>query len=797
MISHIHPITKQEQPLVDHLECTSRIAEEIGKRQSLQYLSKITGYFHDLGKARVRFDQYIIQAAENPSSAVRGSVNHSSAGAVYIYQRYYRDKPEHKLTAQLIGEAILSHHGLNDCLTPDGKDLFHHRVEKLDELDYEEVIDNFHKMLPDESIPDQWFCKAEIEVQNWLQKVKKAGLSSAYSKFMLERTLLSILIDADRLDTAVFCGDRPSDESIIKNTYLPWEDMSCRLENYLEGLGTKASDEIRNSRMQVSVQCRQAAEWPGGIYRLPVPTGGGKTLAGLRYALHHARIHKKRHIFYIAPYLSILEQNASVFREVLKCDEYILEHHSNVITIDQENETRQEYDRYKHLTENWESPVILTSFVQFLNTLFSDRTQSIRRFHSLADSIIILDEIQSLPIEMISIFNMAMNYLNKISNTTVILCTATQPILDQVDIPINITSPISLIQNENELYQIMKRVDVERLKGSYDKTSLSTFIIDRIKEDNGILLIMNTKPTAREVYQELKSRCSQENEKITVIHLSANMCPQHRLDLLNRLKDILGKEKVICVSTNLIEAGVDISFPCVIRAMAGLQAIAQAAGRCNRNGEKERGNVFLAEYKQERLGSLKQLAVAQKCTRPIVDSFETEPSAFNNDLLSPKAMASFYKRYYHDDKQKRLMNYPIDKLNTNMLELLTVNPAGVMAYMEEKNTDQGPDLKLKQAFKTAGRYFEVISPDTVSVLVPYGEGRELTARLNGNISQEELPGLRRKCQRYMVNLYHNQIDALTGGLYEVASGGILALKERFYDNELGVVSEGKMELLEI
>lgn len=796
MISHIHPITKEKQPLIDHLEHTSKIAGSLGERFHIRYLSKLAGYTHDFGKGRERFAEYLRKAEEDPSSVVRGSVNHSSAGAVYLYQHYYKD--EYKLTAQLIAEAVLSHHGLNDCLTPDGRDLFHKRVEQLDDLDYDEVIHNLHSEGLRESALDSWFDEAVQEVETWITRVKAAGLSLAYSKFMLERTLLSVLIDADRLDTAIFCGDRPKEDESLKRPALFWELLSDRLEKHLERFQTSEEDEIQKSRAFVSKQCKKAAKLPCGIYKLMVPTGGGKTLAGLRYALNHAKQYKKNRIFYIAPYLSILEQNAQVFREVLKCDDFILEHHSNIITENQENEKKTEYDRYKHLTENWESPIVLTSFVQFLNTLFSHSTQSIRRFHNLADSIIILDEIQSLPIEMISLFNLSMNYLNKICRTTVILCTATQPVLDQVDYPISLAKPGSLIGNEAELYQKMQRVKVKYVNQKMDKNALSDFALCCLKEHQALLIIMNTKSTARQVFEELKDKRSYRDEQIKIIHLSANMCPQHRLELLNEIKDRSQDEKLICVSTNLIEAGVDISFPCVIRAMAGLPSVAQAAGRCNRNGEAAgMGRVYLIEYAEEYLGSLKQLAMAQKCTRPIVDAYERDPGIMNGDLLSPAAINFFYKRYYYDEKQKRLMNYPIDKLNTNMLELLTVNPVGVAAYREERELDKGPDLKLKQAFQTAGKYFEAISSDTVGVLVPYGEGVGLIAELNSTVNQEKAARLRKRCQRYMVNLYRNQLDLLSGGLYEVASGGVLALKEPFYDKELGVVSEGRLELLEV
>ncbi|MEF9939334.1 MAG: CRISPR-associated helicase Cas3' [Clostridium sp.] len=799
MIAHINEQTGEEQTVIQHLLGTAEIAEHLGHPLRVGSLSRVTALLHDLGKFRSAFEVYLRAAVKDSKSVKRGSVNHSSAGAIYIQDKYFCNGEVEQYTAQIIAVAIFSHHGLMDCMSADGKDNFHRRIDDRSDLDYKEVLENFRNSSISEVEINRLFYEAVQEVKGHLEAFKENKIIKSFGVSLLERTLLSILIDSDRLDTAIFCGERTSQGSCVSPVDLPWEHLSGNLELYLSNF--QKNDKISILRTAIAKECLEFAAKSDGIYRLSVPTGGAKTLSSLRYAVHHARKYEKKRIFYIAPYLSILEQNSQVFRNALKDDSVILEHHSNVI-LDDDEESEAELGRYKHLTENWDNPIVLTTFVQFLDTLFSDSTQSVRRFHNLMDSVIIVDEIQSLPIHMISIFNMTMNYLHLIGGTTVILCSATQPILDQVKQPIYLTPPEDMIADKQSLYKNLKRVEIVEKKGHLDTQGVCKFALEIMKNSKSLLIILNTKSAVRKVFDELKGHYDESGDKVLLIHLSTVMCPQNRLDLISQMKAEMSNSAndipVICVSTSLIEAGVDISFSCVIRSFAGLDSIAQAAGRCNRNGETQMGTVYLIHYNEEKLGYLKQIEIAAQCSEKIVDDYTNYSEIYDYDLLSPKAMDAFYQNYYYGQSQVRLMDYPIEKYHTSMLDLLRRNPQGVQAFIG-MHQDINPNLMLYQAFKTAGHEFEVINQKTTSVLVPYREGKDIIAKLNGELEPHKLPKILRSAQRYTVNLYDNQMRRLNekDALYTLTNGGILALKEGFYDEMVGLNEEGTLEFLEL
>lgn len=800
MIAHIlinpDEYSIKEQTVLEHLEETARIARKLGEPLNIGSLAYLAGLFHDLGKWRKAFESYIRNAVCN-ANKIKENLNHSSAGAIFIYQRYYKNDAIQKLTAQLIAYSILSHHGLNDCISPEGINHFGRRINDLENLDYDEVLTNLNQSRISLFEIDIEFEKAKNEVKVLLKKFDNSSNdTSFFSKGLLQRMLLSILIDADRIDTAIFFGDRDSEDKNI-TIKQPWQLLIDHLEEHL--LKLNSTDEISTLRKQISAECLSFSRNSPGIYRLAVPTGGAKTLSSMRYALHHAKCYKKKRIFYIAPYLSILEQNAQCFKEALKQDDLILEHHSNVIIEDIDYE--ETVNKYRHLSENWDIPIVLTTFVQFLNTLFAGGTSSVRRFHSLANSVIIIDEIQSLPIEMIHIFNMAMNYLHKVYNTTIILCSATQPILDNKIIknPIHMSEPPDIISDVDSLYRKLKRVNIVEKKGRFTTDTLCIFAVELMKSESDLLIILNTKNAAAELFKALKDYYDQIDEDIYITHLSNNMCPQHRLDQIKNIKTILGTKKLICVSTSLIEAGVDLSFSSVIRSFTGLDSIAQAAGRCNRNGERKEGTVYILHYEKEYLAHLKAIRKGATCSETVLDIYEKNPEKYNFDLLSRSALNEFYQRYYFDNDQRYLMDYPLKELNTNIVDLLCINKKGVDSYITSKDSNGNPNLQIFQAFKTAGDKFSVISQDTYPIIVPYKEGKEIIKDLNSNIEISELKKLIKKSQRFTINIYKNQVEKLfkSGILMKIRDGEILALNSGFYDNELGITIEGMHEFLSI
>lgn len=800
MIAHINIFPSgqgsEEQTVKEHLEGAARIAKRLGASVGLESTAWLTAVLHDLGKWRKAFEEYIRDSAAGNKKAGRGTVNHSSAGAIFVYQRYYQGTKMEKLTAQLISQAILSHHGLNDCMSPEGENLFQRRVEGLDNLDYEEVAGNLKESGISMACLDENFAEAVKEVELLYRRISDhKNLKGSFSLGLAERLLLSVLIDADRLDTAIFCGDRDQKEGEVRSEP-PWELLGANLEKKLEKFPKTGG--IAAVRRRIADECLEFSTRISGIYRLAVPTGGAKTLSSMRYAVNHAKKYGKKRIFYIGPYLSILEQNSKVFMEALDEEGLVLEHHSNVFLEDNEEEG-DVVRNYRHLTENWDIPVVITTFVQFLNTLFAGNTGSVRRFHSLADSVIIIDEIQSLPIKMIHMFNTAMNFLNTICHTTVILCSATQPVLEKVESPIDLSQPPDMIADVDKLYRQLKRVRIEGKKEIFNTGGLCGFLEDLMEQHGELLVILNTKKAARLVYERLKSDCQDRLETVRLIHLSTNMCPEHRLKWIEEIKGKKKGERLICVSTSLIEAGVDLSFSCVVRSYAGLDSIAQAAGRCNRNQEASQGAVWLVRYEEERLGRLEQTRIGAEVSQAVVELFEKNPDRFDHDLLSRPALEAYYDRYYYDTAQKTLMNYRLAELNTDMMDLLGRNAVGKRAYDQRNKKGQKPDLMFYQAFKTAGRKFCVIDQNTVGVLVPFEKGKELISGLSGELYGKELTECLRECQRFMVNLYRNQLETFqeAGALVRLGKGEILALKEGFYDDALGVTVDGRVEFLEV
>ena len=326
-----------------------------------------------------------------------------------------------------------------------------------------------------------------------------------------------------------------------------------------------------------------------GIYRLSLPTGAGKTLASLGYALKVAAKRKTSevsHIFYISPYISITEQSTEVIKKAVGNEEWVMEHHSNVSNSDEQE---------KQIDTAWKEPIICTT-IQFLYTLFSQKNKSIRRFHQLKNSVIIVDEAQALPVQTIHTFNLMMNFLCYVCHATIILCTATQPQLASGNIKRKIlyTAPKDMVTGVCDIFQRFQRTNISFEINKPDTfESLGEKIFNDFQKERTILLILNKKETVGAFFDYIKA----ELKDVKIFYLTTNLCPEHRSDQLESIKNYLknSTEKVLIISTNLIEAGVDLSVNHVYRSLAGLDNIAQAAGRCNRNGEMEQGRVTVIQ----------------------------------------------------------------------------------------------------------------------------------------------------------------------------------------------------------
>lgn len=391
---------------------------------------------------------------------------------------------------------------------------------------------------------------------------------------LLARLLLSAVIEGDRQDTAAFMGGR-TPQNLPEDMTPVWAARLAYLEEKLRKFPGDGA--IAHARQQISETCRAFAENPPGIYRLNVPTGGGKTLSSLRYALAHAKRFSKKRLIFTSPLLSILEQNADVIREFIGDDRLILEHHSNVVQTEASQDT---LDKRELLVQSWNAPIILTSLVQLLNTLFDGKTTSIRRFQALCDSVIVIDEVQTVPVKLLSLFNLAIQFLSEQCRATIVLCSATQPCLEQAKHPLR-RAPEDIVPYDEALWAAFRRTELQRI-GSRRLDELPDLIRAQMETTDSLLVVCNKKCEA--VYLLTHTRSLEYRS----FHLSAAMCMQHRRDVLSRLQTALTQgEKVLCIATQVIEAGVDISFDAVLRLTAGMGSIVQAAGRCNRNGESE------------------------------------------------------------------------------------------------------------------------------------------------------------------------------------------------------------------
>jgi CRISPR-associated endonuclease/helicase Cas3 len=559
----------------------------------------------------------------------------------------------------------------------------------------------------------------------------------------------------------------------------------------LEDFDSKGINAIRQ---KISQACYDFADRPKGLYQLTVPTGGGKTFASLRFALHHADQREMDRIIYVLPYTTIIDQNADEIRKVLEekdkkgkyLNRVVLEHHSNLMPD-------KETARQKVLSENWDAPVVLTTNVQVLEALFGSGTRGARRMHQLANAVIIFDEVQTLPVKCVQLFNTAITFLVNNCGSTVVLCTATQPLLDKIEPKsraLPVTAEQQMVPNARQLFDDLKRVEV------YDKTKLGGWSNDEIKELAGqrviesgsVLVVVNTKTSAHKIYEQ----CTQISN-VETYHLSTYMCPSHRMAVLDQVKACLhDKKPIICVSTQLIEAGVDISFGSVIRFLAGLDSIVQAAGRCNRHNEKypALGEVYIINPAEENIDAIEDIRIGKEKSERLLDEFKNNPEGFGNNILSPEAMEQYYQYYFYQRASE--MNYPVTADSSvgradNLFNLLSVNSLSVEEYKRIKN--KNPAIPLRQAFMTAAKSFQAIESVARGIIVPYGEeGKNIINKLCSVQELEKQYKLIRQAQRYSVNVFPDLLKRLQEqAVHEVQKGsGILYLDERYYSDEFGL-----------
>lgn len=786
-LARYDPKTNREQTLLEHSLTVATLCKTYGRTIGCPYLAELCGRIHDAGKAKREFQAYLRSGDKH----LRGKINHTSAGARYIFDKYGNSTDPYQVcTAQVIALAVCSHHsGLIDCIDTNGLDRFRSRLYPDKDIGYDESIKKFETECVAADELDTLFHKAVEETRQILEPIllrQDINLEKSFYFSLFARYILSCVIDADRYDAYCFDAGLPTNDPDYELD-TTWDELANNLEKHL-CTEMRNDREIDRLRAEISDTCRRAAVHPGGIYRLCVPTGGGKTLASLRYALQHAIIHKKQRIIYAIPFTTIIDQNADVIHKSLKKDQVIIEHHSNLIPDQKADNLVEpdEGDRRSLLTERWDVPIILTTAVQLLNTLFLGKTQSVRRMHNLANSIIIFDEVQTIPMKCLDLFNAALNFLTEFCGATIILCTATQP-GSNVGVPVRCSSPENLVPDYQELFQKFRRTAISdaSIPGGYSASELADFVLDKQQINTSVLVIMNTKKAAKNLYAALKRRYP----SCSLHYLSTALCPSHRRAKLEQLNEELeGGQPVICVSTQLIEAGVDISFDCVIRSLAGLDSIAQAAGRCNRHGEGVCRDVFIVNSSEENLSRLPEIQRGQQQTERVLREYTVDPKQFDFDLLSPEALDRYYLYYFEAHKKK--MQYPVSKRNSGfptdvtLFDLLSLNRTGIMAY--ENRFGRRSSYPFRQAFASSGDQFSVIDQDTVSVIVPYGRGREIIEDLAKNSDLPATSELLKEAQQFSVNLFKNEVQSLDNGIYSIGDTSVLALADMYYSSEFGV-----------
>jgi CRISPR-associated endonuclease/helicase Cas3 len=807
-MAHYRKDDSKAQSVAEHLQAVAMAGKLLAGKIGLGSLGELMGLLHDAGKYSRAFQDYIGSAvgqidpdAEEyvDASGLKGKIDHSTAGAQYIWRILEGNtRPEWQLARQIMSLSMVSHHsGLIDCLSPVGEAVFTKRMGKHNSLtNFDEVFAKIDEAIKDKARECLESDDIGVELKCWLERLStQTHMIGAFTLGMLTRFLFSTLIDADRLDSANF--ENPKLEAIRNgNTFIDWKGLIVKLERHL------GKFELRNPvdriRAGVSDHCSNFSVREKGLFTLTVPTGGGKTLASLRFALLHAEKHQMERIIYVVPYTSIIDQNAKVVRNILEdnigAGQIVLEHHSNLTP---ENDTWQS----NILSENWAALIVYTTAVQFLETLFAAGTRGARRMHQLANTVIVFDEIQTMPIRMIHIFNNAINFLVGQCGSTAVFCTATQPILDKVDTGRGaaiLSHNPEMMPDVRGLFKDLCRVVVtdESKNNGWLDDEIACLALHELSGGCSVLIIVNTKAAAQSIYKQCKEKLGAETAA-TVLHLSTGMCPAHRMIVVDAVRSCLDpddRKPVICVSTQLIEAGVDIDFGCVIRYMAGLDSIAQAAGRCNRHGLRDKpGKVIIINPANESLDSLADIRIAKEITERVLGEFNRDPAQYDNDLIGPKTMELYYKYYFFDRAGE--MVYPVSSnmigRDGDLLSLLSLNDLSVQSY--KRANGKSPSLYLRQSFKSAATAFTVIDAATEGVIVPYGkDGAKIIADLCGAFDVNKHYDLLKQAQRYSVNVFPNIFKKLLDNqcIHEVQEGsGIMYLDCQYYSPEFGLSVE--------
>lgn len=794
------------QDLREHLFHVAELCRAYTKRVGCPSVGYIIGLLHDIGKASDEFQQYLENSINGKLMGKK--VNHSSAGAVFL-QQYLTEKSSvyERATVEMLSEVLFSHHAaLPDNIAKDGTDGYTARIHPNNIYIMPKVNDYFWTEVMQreefEEIRKNAFYEMEMQIK-LLQKSSVDRKEFCYNLGLLEKYILSCLIDSDWFDTMYSEESKGmSYQNRIQDEIEQREKRRELFILFLNRLETKLNvfsqkdSELNYWRREISNQCKKAGSKQGGVYTLSCPTGTGKTLSSMRFALEHCIQNDKSQIFYIVPYTSIIDQNVESIKNILKIEssdelveKSILELHSGKEMDEKDNQEEERMADF--LTKRMSQPIVFTTMVRFLNTFFAKGTRNLRPMHQFQDAVIIFDEIQSLSVKHTAIFNGVLNFLTEICNCTCVLCTATQPLLGEVKkpvYPVKMQCNPKLVILPDEAARVFKRVQAIPLlkNGGYGVDELAELSIGKVEEMGNVLLIMNTKTAALKVYEEIERSAGGEVE---LLYLSTLLYPKHRKKVIATIKKyLIEQRKLIVVSTQIVEAGVDFDFKCVIRSLAGIESIVQAAGRCNREGKDTCGRVYIVNPNSnlERTESLRDIAVGKTTAFRVIREYDANSKQFNCELLSEAVINRFFQYYYAQRKTE--MIYPIRGVSEySLYDLLSDNNS--LLQTGKKHYQYIPRI-LNQAFKEAAEQFEAIEENGESVFVPRGDGHVLWEEIQKTDDSDEYRNLLKQAQQYVINIRRNQLNKLEKGVIHWEDRmNMYMLNEDYYHEKKGFQEE--------
>lgn len=715
-LGHYNRENGNKQLLKEHLDNVSNLARKFSEAFGEGELAEIIGKYHDLGKYSKEFQEYILSGKKGQLR-----IDHSTAGAQLMMNTIPKE-----LLPVIPALCIAGHHGGIPDLG-----------SRNDGADDVTLRGRIKRKVPD--IPNYNAYKEEISISELSRPsniIKTFNTMDEIGLSLYVRMLYSCLVDADFLDTENFM----SEGNVVREKFTSVDKLCEKITQYVAEKLSNPNNEINARRCQILHQCIKCGkESEKGLFSLTVPTGGGKTISSLAFALNNAAKNNMERVIYVIPYTSIIEQNAKVFADILGEDN-ILEHHMN---IDYEDDDDDLDYKKKLATENWDAPIIVTTNVQFFESLFGNKPSKSRKLHNIANSVIIFDEAQMFPLEYLKACVFSIKNLVQRFNCTAVLCSATQPALNKFFNDVKSSLPVrEIVDDTMENYKFFKRNSICRIEDKISKNCLA----DKLSTYKQVLCIVNKKITAQEVTASLIAIVDHDG----VYHLSTNMYPVHRKDVLLQIRTRL-KSNLPCivVSTSLIEAGVDIDFPIVYRELTGLDSIIQSAGRCNREGKREssESNVYIFELNDAGMSDYDNSQKAV-CTLDVIRQYD--------DLGCEDAI-----KFYFDD----LYNLDVKKLDKNAILKKSCN----------------------LSFKEVAKSFKLIKDNTVSVLVPdNSEAKNLAGRLlDGECNRKLL----RASAMYSVNVYENIYRNLFEyGKVDMTDSGVAILNDMScYDNQKGLI----------